>query len=83
MTIACTTCAYWQPPSRPARETAKVFRAYEAEPQQGPKSGQCRRFPPTLQRSGEDLRSVWPLTAAWHWCGEHAVDAAQAKAVAA
>lgn len=27
-------------------------------------------------RAGEDLRSVWPLTAAWHWCGEHAVDAA-------
>ncbi|MEQ8395010.1 hypothetical protein [Thalassobaculum sp.] len=36
-------------------------------------NGQCRRFPPTTQRSDRGLMSMWPLTEAYGWCGEHTV----------
>ncbi len=43
-------------------------------------AGECRRFPPTLHKTGEPaeadpgqgviLKSFWPVTRAEDWCGE-------------
>ena len=36
-------------------------------------NGQCRRFPPTIQRTDGGIRSQWPLVESFWWCGEHTV----------
>lgn len=36
-------------------------------------NGQCRRFPPTVERTDGGLKSLWPMTESFGWCGEHAV----------
>lgn len=38
-------------------------------------NGQCRRYPPAVMRTDQGLRSMWPLTHADEWCGEHATTA--------
>ena len=61
--IECQTCAYWSSSSRD--QTAR--HSSDAAPQ----LGQCRRHAPTLQRSDQGLRGMWPTTHAMQWCGEH------------
>lgn len=33
--------------------------------------GQCRRRAPVLDRDGERIRTIWPITFNNSWCGEH------------
>ena len=40
--------------------------------------GRCRRMPPTIQTTVQGAKSMWPITAAQDWCGEHGLPAADA-----
>lgn len=60
--IACATCVYWV-------STPNGIRAPNNEPM-----GQCRRLPPTVQRTDQGIRSMFPLTLATWWWGEHAYE---------
>lgn len=66
--IACATCAWWQPP----RQTAGQSYGFDSDVA-GPRTGQCRRFPPAPILTTEGLRAYWPVTFRDHWCGEHGV----------
>ncbi len=37
----------------------------------GMTNGQCRRFPPVIERTDAGLKALWPLTEPFAWCGEH------------
>ena len=58
--IECQTCAFWQSAINTPAHIPEADRY-----------GQCRRFPPVNHLSDKGLKSLWPTTMPWHWCGEH------------
>lgn len=64
--LACETCAYWQPPAWRQTLTDAAGKPVTL--------GQCRRYPPSIERTDKGPRALFPLTPATMWCGEHGVE---------
>lgn len=46
----------------------------------GETNGQCRRFPPSIERTDHGVKSLWPLVEVFGWCGEHMIKDAGGRA---